>query len=285
MGFFNICIVISLQSSDFESYVKNKIHTEVNVYIAEEFDEERDYEEYEQAYPVEHTVRVDGPGGAATSRITYFTRCRFVPQDRDPTPAPIPQPLPRLAVGGTFGPRLIQVPREVVTRITANPRVDPPVTKPDLASEGGSGEVDSDRPLLSGPDVDLVLMSDVSRWDPARWLPESTALHLYARALFGRFEVFEIESNLELYSAGLRMSVPVLEAGPFSIEGAVSAGPGYMRTDIGDAFGLESGAGLQGVLSITRGLSFLASIGANLFLSDDFLSWGPAANAGFNLAW
>ncbi len=260
-----------------------RIHTEVHVYIEEEFDEEREHEEYEQAHPVEHSVRVEGAQGRATGRVSYFTRCRFRPEDQVPAPL---SPLPLVSIGGKLGPIEVKVKADPFISVIGHIRQDPIATKPGLFGDGGSGgEEDSDRPILYGPDLDFLLLRDVTGWGPVRWLPESTSLHLYARALFGQFEVFDVESDLELYSAGLRLSIPLARADLVSVAAAVSAGPGFMRTDIGEAAGFESSAGLQGEFFITRRLSLLASIDASVFVSDGFFSWGPGFNAGLNIAW
>ena len=261
-----------------------RIRTEVNVYIDEEFDEERDHEEYEQEYPVEHSTRTEGAEGAVSGRVTYFTRCRFRQEDRVPAPPPL-LPGPRLTLTGFFSSRIVEVPAEAVPHlVTGNPRVDPEITKPHLAGGGGSGG-DSDRPFLYGTDIDLILARDVAAWEHARWLPESTSLHLYGRAMHGRFEVFDVDSSLELYSAGARLAFPLFHRTPLSLAAAVSAGPAIMKTDIGDAWGWEAGAGLRGEVFITGGVSLLAAVDVSLFLSDDFLSWGPGANAGLNIGW
>jgi hypothetical protein len=259
------------------------MHTEVRVFIEEEFEEERDHEEYAQPYPVEHSVRVEGSQGTSTGRISYFTRCRFRPEDREPSAPPVP--VPSLSMGGLVTSRNIDVPVRLIPAPQGNTRTDPIITK-SIDSSGVSGDsVESDRPVLYGPDVDLLLARDVTGWEIAGWLPESTSLHLYGRALFGQFEVSDVESDLEMYSAGLRLAVPFLNREFFSLSVTLSSGPGYMRTDIGDAVGLEAGAGLQGGLFLSRRVCLMAMADVNAFLSGDFFSWGPGINVGLNVAW
>lgn len=260
-----------------------KIHTEVRVFIEEEFEEERDHEEYAQPYPVEHSVQVQGPPGISTSRVSYFTRCRFRPEEREPSAPPVP--LPSFSMGALIASRNVDVPLRLIPAPQGNTRTDPIITK-SVDSPGGSGDAeDSDRPILYGPDVDFLLARDVRGWEFAGWLPESTSLHLYGRALFGQFQVFDLQSDLQMYSAGLRLAVPFLDLQPFTLSATVSSGPGYMRTDIGDAVGLEAGAGLQGGLFLSRRVCLMAMADVNVFLSGDFFSWGPGINVGLNVAW
>lgn len=261
------------------------ISTKINVFIAEEFDEEWEHENYQQAYPVIHSVQHDGPQGRSTSRISYFTRCRFRPEDPEPRLTPVTSPGLTTLFGGELSWRRLDVARKLFPVTTGFPRSDPPVTKSGLPEGYSEGVRDSDRPLLCGPSLDLLLSRNVEAWEPARWLPESTALHLYARALFGRFEVYDVESSLEQYSVGLRLAVPLLEVSPFSLGAEVSSGPGFMRTDIGDAVGLESGVGIRALVSLFGGVSLRCSANASLFVSEDLYSWGPGAHVGFDIPW
>ena len=263
---------------------ERRIHTEVHVFISEEFDEEWDHEHYQQAWPVVHSLERDGPQGKTSGRISYFTACRFRTEDPEPRLTP-PSPSLGASLGGTCTWRRIDVPRKMVTVVTGLPRSDPPVTKSGFSPEGPGAVRDSDRPVLYGPDLNLVLSRDVSEWGPARWLPESTALHLYGRALFGRFEVYGIDSDLEHYSAGLRLAVPLFERPPFALGAEASSGPGLMRTDLGDAAGVESGVGMHAVVSLGGGLSLRCAASASLFVSEDLFSWGPGAHVGFDLSW
>lgn len=282
-----LVVVHAFQESEYDEKsitAERHINIKINVFIAEEFDEEWEHENYQQAYPVIHSVRHEGPQGTATGRISYFTCCRFRPQDPEPHLPPTTAPNLRIIFGGELSWRRLEVARKLFPVMTGFPRSDPPVTKSGL-SEGSSGELDSDHPLLCGPSLDLLLSGSVGAWPPAQWLPESTALHLYARALFGRFEVYDVESGVEHYSVGLRLAVPLLEFSPFMVRAEVSSGPGFMRTDIGDAVGLESGAGVQSVFSLFGGVSLGLSVNISLFVSEDLFSWGPGAHVGFDIPW
>jgi hypothetical protein len=79
--------------------------------------------------------------------------------------------------------------------------------------------------------------------------------------------------------------VPLLESGGFSLGAYVSAGPAWLRTDIGDATGVDSGIGLRGEYSVSAGVALVGALELDAFFSDDFFSWGPVANAGFVLRW
>lgn len=262
-----------------------RVSTKINVFIAEEFAEEWEHENYQQAFPVVHSVRHDGPQGCSTGRISYFTCCRFRPEEPQPRLQPPASPDLTTLFGGDLSWRRIDVAGKLFPVTTGLPRSDPPVTKSGLSEGYSGGSRDSDRPLLCGPSIDFLLSRDIRAWEPLGWLPDSTALRLYARVLFGRFEVYDVDSSLEQYSVGLRLTVPLLEMSPFSLGAEVSSGPGFMRTDIGDAVGLESGVGIQALSAIFGGISLRCTAGVSLFVSEDFYSWGPGAHVGFDIPW
>lgn len=174
-----------------------------------------------------------------------------------------------------------------------DPRVDPPISRTrsreSLARSrlfGGSGsheDEDSDRPLLAGPQIDVPLKGDVTEWEVASWMPEGTSLHLYARALFGKMEVFDLEADLERYSIGPRLLVPLLTLGEFSAGASLSAGPSFLKTDIGDAVGFETAGGIRGQLLILDHVSLVGSIDLSAYASENVFSWGPSYNIGITL--
>jgi hypothetical protein len=139
---------------------------------------------------------------------------------------------------------------------------------------------DSDTPILSGPELDVVLLQDV-----ASWLPESTSLHLLGRALFGKMELFDIDTDVQLYAIAAGLGVPIIDAGSFRLEGSLSAGPGFLKTDMGDAVGLSGATGLRVRQELTSNLSLFGVAEIEIFRAKQTSALGPAFNFGFNLAW
>jgi hypothetical protein len=170
------------------------------------------------------------------------------------------------------------------TVVTGNPRTDPIITKPGF-SAGSDGVEDSDHPPLYGPDFSFELKHDITGWRPVSWMPAPTSLSLYARALFGEFEVFDQDSDLELYSVGLRLSIHLLRARDFALAAHLSTGPAWLRTDIGDATGMDAAAGLRGELRIAGNLALVAGAELDAFFSENVLAWGPVFQFGLNLLW
>lgn len=260
-----------------------RVQNDVRILIEEAPREEFEHDHYEQLFPVEHR------SGTATlsSGVWYRTVCR--PQDDDPRPIFLrQQPPPSLPLSLTAG---VSIPNVSVTAgrkiiVGGRPRSDPIITKPALFGGGGSDSVtSSDMPLLVGPDFDLVLDSDLPTSSGARWLPAQTSLHLYARALFGSFEVFDTPTSLQLYGLGPRLSVPLVKSGPLEIALTVSAGPAFLHTGIGDAVGFDGGIGVRAEHFFTPAFSFLAAAEANLFFSETVTAFGPVVNLGLNLSW
>jgi hypothetical protein len=228
----------------------------------------------------------------ASTRIWFRTFCR--PQEEDRAPLvlqpPPSSPLP-LSLGLSAAiPRLsVTVPGSVTTTtIGGNIRRDPIISsKPALfGGGGGSGSsTSSDSPFLYGPDLDLVVQPDLSTWTPTRWLPADTSFRLYARALFGSFEVFDTPTSLQLYGVGPRLSLPLIKTRSLECAVTVSAGPAFLHTGIGDALGFDGGIGLRLEQVFSPGFSFVAAIEANLYFSENVTAVGPVANLGFNLSW
>ncbi len=267
---------------------RRAVRSEVRVLIEERPEGEFDHEYYEQLLPVEY--RSGAPG--AHSTVWYRTVCR--PQEEDRTPVFLPPPsvppaLPPIRLSLAAGvPRLsVTAQQSLVTSVGGQPRRDPIInTKPALFGGTESGSVtSSDDPMLYGPDLDLVVVEDLSGWIPARWMPAGSSLHLFARALFGSFEVFETSSSLHLYSLGPRLAVPIVKTGSLDVGITVSAGPAFLHTGIGDAVGFDGGIGLRVEQFLTQSFSFTAAAEANLYFSDNVSAFGPLLQLGFNLSW
>jgi hypothetical protein len=115
--------------------------------------------------------------------------------------------------------------------------------------------------------------------------PRETSLHLYARALFGSFEVFDTPTSLQMYGVGPRLRSR-------SRNRFAGVRPDGLRgprvspyRDIGDAVGFDGGIGLRVEHFFTPAFSFLAAAEANLYFSETVTVFGPLVNLGFNLSW
>jgi len=265
-----------------------RVRSDVRVIVEESPEGDFDHDYYEQLAPVEHQTAA----GSLRSRVWYRTVCRPQDEDRAPIFLALPRPgPPPMTLSGAFGAPHLTVSSTggFTTTVSGRNRSDPIITKPSskpaLFGAGSGASSSSDAPYLYGPDVDLVVASDVSAWQPARWLPEGTSFHLYGRALFGSFEVFDTPSSLQLYGVGPRLSIPVAAAGSFTVEAVVSAGPAFLRTGIGDAVGFDGGVGLQVEHKFSDAVSFVAAVEANLFFSENVTAFGPVVNLGFNVGW
>jgi len=203
------------------------------------------------------------------------------------TLSPPPPPL-TMTVGGGSRSWTVGADSSLVSSLSGNPlSLDPVIpTKPGIAGGSGDSDVeDADSGLLFGPDFDYLLDPDVTHWSPASWLPRETSFHLYARALFGDVELYGVDTDLQVYSAGPRLRLPLLAARPFRLGATLSAGPAYARTGIGDALGVELGAGLRSEFFASRSLVFIVALGLDAFTSNDAFAWGPSLNLGLNLGW
>ena len=267
---------------------RRDVRSEVRILVEERPEGEFDHDYYEQLLPVEYRSKSAG----AQSTVWYRSLCRPQEDDRVPVflpPPPAPPAVPPLRLSLAAGlPRMsVAAQQSAVTSVPGRPRSDPIITKPSLFGGGvGSDAVaDSDDPMLYGPDLDLVVMSDLSAWSPTRWMPSGTSLHLFARALFGSLEVFETSGSLHLYSVGPRLSLPIATVGSLEAGVTLSAGPAFLHTGIGDAVGFDGGIGLRVEQFFTPAFSFVAAIEANLYVSDNVSAFGPVVQLGVNLAW
>lgn len=173
--------------------------------------------------------------------------------------------------------------------LSGNPRNDPYITKSQtpaiLAGTSSDESSDSSSNPFVGPEIDLSLKGDLTEWSATEWLPGGTSLHLYIRTLFGSFEVFDVESDAKLYSAGPRLLVPIVAIPEFGLGATLSAGLAYLQTDIGDTLGFEAMAGLRAQVPIAGGLAGVAELGFGFFTAENVYSWGPTLNAGLVFAW
>jgi hypothetical protein len=263
------------------------VQSSVRIIIEEAPKGDYDHDYYEQPQPSQYKT-----GNARLgSEVWYRTVCRPQENDHDPivfTPPETPLPL---TISGVLGSPTISIGDGGATLIDGKPRRDPqPGTKSQKTSlfsgsSSDSSATDSDSPFLYGVDFDYVLAPDVTTWGALRWMPEETSFHFYARALFGSMDIFEVSTDIQLFSVGPRLSVPLARWGGAQLDATLSAGPGFLHTGIGDAVGFDGGAGLRFGFTFSRSVSLIAEIEANLFLSDSVAAFGPVLNLGFNLSW
>jgi hypothetical protein len=163
------------------------------------------------------------------------------------------------------------------TTVNGRPRSDPIIsTKPAIFGGGGGGsDTNSDAPFLYGPDLDLVLAPDLA----------GASLRVFARALFGSFEVFDTPTTLQLYGIGPRLTVPLVKTGSLEAALVVSAGPAFLHTGIGDAVGFDGGVGVRLETFFSATASFVAAVEGNLYFSRNVSALGPVVNLGLNLSW
>ncbi|MBI3854798.1 MAG: hypothetical protein HY293_03810 [Planctomycetes bacterium] len=160
----------------------------------------------------------------------------------------------------------------------------PPPSKPLFSSSSGStGVSDSDTPLMTGPEIDVPLMDSLDQWRALRWLPEGSAFHLFGRIQFGTLQLFGRSTSLEMYVLGGRVTLPFHRTDTFELNASVSAGPGFVRTRIGDATGFDGSLGANAEQKLGAGVSLYASIDAELFLTKGTSAFGPAFNLGLNV--
>jgi hypothetical protein len=258
------------------------VQSAVRIFIEETPEEPYAHDYYEQAAPVE------ARSGTATlgSSVWYRTVCRPQEDDRSPIVFTVPEQQPLLTLSGTLAAPRVNVSIQSGTITPGRPRRDPIVrTKTGLFGGSDSTSDGRDTPYLIGTDLDYVAVPDVTGWNPASWLPEQTSVHLYARALFGSLEIADLTTDLQLYSVGPRLGVPIARWGSLDLDCTISAGPGYLHTGVGDAIGFDGGIGLRVSRFFTRSLSFIAELEANYFRGGNVTAFGPVVNLGFNLSW
>ncbi len=200
-----------------------------------------------------------------------------------------------LSIGTDFIEGPVETTTTVVTTIEGDVREDPPEppgpTKSkgfsDFGDPGASDARDSARPRLQGPSLSLPVHSDVTEWGFLNWLPAGTSLELQARALFGTVDVLGVSSDAAFYSVAPRLFLPVFSLErPAAVAGvAVSAGPCWLRTDVGRAAGVEGAVGLHARCFVTGSLSVNVGLDLNAFASESVFAWGFLPALGINVAW
>lgn len=255
----------------------------LRLFIDETLDEDSPYRETRQQWE----ARLEGPGWSY--RQDHRRRFRQSPQ-LSPAPGSIP-PLPELTLEGSLRQTSLVAQIGADTFLTGgSARVDPTISKASTGGLfGGSGapdEVeDSGSTPFVGPQLTYPVASDVTTWGPASWLPEGTSLHVYAKALFGSVEIFDTDIEMQLYSAGPLLLIPLYASDLFLLGASVSAGPAYLDTNVGNAVGFEGAAGLRLEIPVTGNFSFVTTGHLSLYASENVTSWGPGINFGLTLSW
>ncbi|HYF00721.1 MAG TPA: hypothetical protein VEJ18_17500 [Planctomycetota bacterium] len=252
----------------------------IRVRVVEYVDEARTPSETRQAWPA--LIQAQG------TELWYDHERHYYGRPAATVPAPLP-----LQIGWITAVRdhIIGVPfveETSVLTIIGDTRTDPDptVTRSLLSHPGSGGDLDdSDSGPMSGPELTVPLARDLSEWRPTGWLPSGTELQLYGRMLLGDVEVFGVDSDLRIYSAGPRLLVPLAAASWVKVGATASVGPAWLDTDIGEALGLEMSAGLRAELPLVGSVSFVALGEVGLFATEDFRSLGPGLNVGLMVPW
>lgn len=167
------------------------------------------------------------------------------------------------------------------------PLSDPVITKGAAKAggpffDGDPGDLDDgDTSLIWGPELAVPLKEDVTEWEVGSWLPQGSSLGFYARVLFGELEIFGVgDIDLELYSVGLRLTVPLVHPSEFALGAYVAAGPAFLRTDVGDALGFDAGVGLEAGYGLSQSVTLVGAVELNAFVSENVFAYGPAFTFG-----
>jgi len=266
---------------------RRPVQSSVRIVIEESPEGPYAHDYYEQWAPVEQRTGTPSLG----SEVWFRTVCRPQEDDRSTVVFTVPEQQPLLILSGTLAAPQVHVSIPGDTFIGGVPRKDPIIgTKSSKAGLFGGSSSDSpsdgnDAPFLYGTDLDYVAAPDVTGWGPTSWLPEKTSFHLFGRALFGSLEIADLTTNLQLYSLGPRLAIPIVHGTALELDVTISAGPAYLHTGVGDAVGFDGGIGLRLSQFFTRAFSFIAELEANYFRSSNVEAYGPVVNLGFNLSW
>ncbi len=264
---------------------RRTVLSSVRIFVEETPEGPYAHDYYEQTEPVQHRSGTPSLG----SEVWFHTVCRPQEDDRSPVLFTVPEQQPLITISGALAAPQIQVDLPKKSFIGGVPRRDPIITKSTKTGLFGGSSSDSsdgsDAPFLYGTDLDYVAAPDVSGWSPTSWLPEKTSLHLFGRALFGSLEIADLTTDLQLYSVGPRLGIPIARWGSLELDCTISAGPAYLHTGVGDAVGVDGGVGLRLSQFFTRAFSFIAELEANYFRSSNVTAYGPVVHLGFNLSW
>lgn len=264
---------------------RRSLQSSVRVFIEEHPEGEYAHDYYEQPLAVQHRTGTPSLG----SEVWFRTVCRPQEDDRSTIVFTVPDQKPTIVISGLLAEPKITVSVPGDTIIGDRRRKDPIISSTKSGVFGGSASESSsdgvDAPFLYGSEIDCIAAPDVTAWAPTSWLPEGTSLHLFVRGLFGSLEIADIRTDLQLYSAGPRLGLPILRWSSLELDGTLTAGPAYLHTGVGDAVGFDGGIGLRISQFFTRSFSFIAEIEANYFRSANVTAYGPVLNLGFNLSW
>lgn len=146
------------------------------------------------------------------------------------------------------------------------------------ASGGGESVSGSSSSPLFGPEIDYPLPSEATSW-----LPFDAVVQIYARVLVGDMEIDGENTDVQEYSGGVRLAVPLWKPSEFMLSPYVSVGPSYLNTEFGHVTGMEAALGLRMDYGLSRSLSLVLQLEIDTFWASDFFSWGPAGTAGLTI--
>ncbi len=256
-----------------------RARNEVRILYTDYFRRDQAHRHYAQPAP----VRLSTPSGP----VTFHSRCVWIQEEPLPPWHPpveaVEPPIdtPRFTLVG----KVMRFEFPDPHRFPGDPGVpyeEPLPTKPDFleAGDGSDTPDDTDTTALYGPDLDLAASHDL-----ADWIPEFLTVSLFGRALFGEAEICGAETDMAFYAAGLRLAARLFEAGDFRLDTYAAAGPGWLRTELGDASGIDTALGLRADWNLTESLGLSGGVEFNGFFSDDLLGHGIAVTVGPHLRW
>ena len=264
-----------------------RLKNNVNVRIIEYFDQSNIEEHYHQERP----LIVD----TETGTFKYDSECHWLtgiplePEAKVLIPVTFPMVIPEWR----FPPPRVLIPDPIFIPPVTKPGVRPGltrasnnlqlVTKPKGFSDEELSQVTPDNRgggVMIGPQIQVPLPAEITRW-----LPFEATVSVYGSILFGETEVYGLESDVESYSLGVRMNIPIPLNLGFSVNAYGFAGHGWLLTDFGNATGVDTGAGLQTAWQISEGVSLSLSVEARGYYSENVSGTGYGIVPGINIAW
>ena len=253
-------------------------------------DEENQHQQW--AMPIQYSFQDPRFGdGIQFNNTLDFTREAWF--------SPPKQVKPNFDVTIAASPQKIVARQNVKPITTWTPDEPPYNSRPGTLFAGGSSsgtplifggadsgeETDSGSAFLIGPELSMPIKDDLSTVDGFGWLPEKSQAFGYGKFLFGEMDVYENDSNVYLFSAGVGVRMPIITESYFGLDGIVSAGPSYLDTDFGSALGLEAQAGVGTSIRLIADLFLTGSVGISVYASENIYSWGPTFNVGLSASW
>jgi hypothetical protein len=152
-------------------------------------------------------------------------------------------------------------------------------------ASGTSASSESDVGSFVGPELTYALKEDLSEWRAMRWLPEASSWEIYARAQTGSLDLFNSSVSAKLYGVGFRLNLPFYRTDSFHADASISAGPGYLNTELGDVLAFDGSVGLRVIQVLGTGVNFVGSAEFQILKSQDTAASGPSFSVGLDLSW